>query len=122
MALCEQTLSAFGVLGRLHDCEVVSLVPNRFEAFVLRQYEPQRHYLVFLGFSRSQSREVLEEILKKFESGRIARLTPDRRDRYWVHPDHHNMVFTLGAVFDEEFDVWWEREKKENNLDLMAIV
>jgi len=118
----EQTLSAFGVLGRLHDCEVVSLVPNRFEAFVLRQYEPHHHYLVFLGFSRSQSPGVLEEILKKTESDRIAPLPPARQKRYWMHIDHYEMVYTLGAIFDEEFDVWWDREKKEKNLDLMAIL
>lgn len=118
----KQALSAFGVLGRLHDCNVVSFVPTRFEAFVLREYEPKQHCLVFVGFGRSQSRERLEEVLKKFESDRIAPLSQPRQDRYWVHIDHYEMVFTLGAIFDAEFDVWWDREKKENSLDLMAIL
>ncbi|GAA6019122.1 hypothetical protein JCM11491_002855 [Sporobolomyces phaffii] len=118
------TVSAFQTLARLHAFDVADVSPGYNELFVLRAHEPENHYLVFIDFGDSETREDRERSVNENEQDLIQRFPEEDRHRFWLNLDHESLVGSLSSRFieGEAFVEWCAAEEKERNFNLMTPI
>ncbi|GAA5820568.1 hypothetical protein JCM10212_004846 [Sporobolomyces blumeae] len=111
--------SAFEALARIHDCHMIWYDSMTTKGVTIRKaFEPDVMTCVFLGFSRSTTRENSERIERKI-GYLFEKLPPEVHDRAWLAPDHKFMKVVFLHAFEDDYQEWREVVKPQEKYGLV---